>query len=276
MSRFEGRVVLITGAARGQGRNHALRFAAEGADIIAVDACADVDTVGYDLATEEDLAETVRLVEQLDRRILASKTDVRNLEALKAAVDAGVAQLGRLDIVVANAGIAGSGTTHELSAQSWHNMIETNLTGVWNTTTAATPHILAGGKGGSMVLISSVAGMKGLPYNAHYTAAKHGVVGLMKSLANELGPHNIRVNTVNPTNVDTRMLLNDAIYKLFLPDEDSPTREQVVPLLHDMHVLDIPYVQVDDVSNVVLFLAGDESRYVTGISVPVDAGVLIK
>ncbi|MCJ0977803.1 mycofactocin-coupled SDR family oxidoreductase [Rhodococcus sp. ARC_M12] len=276
MNRFEGRVVLITGAARGQGRNHALRFAAEGADIIAVDACADVDTVGYDLATEEDLAETVRLVEKADRRIVASKTDVRNLDDLKAAVDAGVAELGRLDVVVANAGIAGSGTTHELSAQNWHNMIETNLTGVWNTTTAATPHILAGGRGGSMVLISSVAGTKGLPYNAHYTAAKHGVVGLMKSLANELGPQNIRVNTVNPTNVDTRMLLNDAIYKLFLPDEEAPTREQVVPLLHGMHVLDIPYVQVDDVSNVVLFLAGDESRYVTGISVPVDAGVLIK
>ncbi|MDI6630733.1 MAG: mycofactocin-coupled SDR family oxidoreductase, partial [Rhodococcus sp. (in: high G+C Gram-positive bacteria)] len=266
MNRFEGRVVLITGAARGQGRNHALRFAAEGADIIAVDACADVDTVGYDLATGEDLAETVRLVEHLDRRIVASKTDVRNLEGMKAAVDAGVAELGRLDVVVANAGIAGSGTTHELSAQNWHNMIETNLTGVWNTTTAATPHILAGGRGGSMVLISSVAGMKGLPYNAHYTAAKHGVVGLMKSLANELGPQNIRVNTVNPTNVDTRMLLNDAIYKLFLPDEEAPTREQVVPLLHGMHVLDIPYVQVDDVSNAVLFLAGDESRYVTGIS----------
>lgn len=276
MNRFEGRVVLITGAARGQGRNHALRFAAEGADIIAVDACADVDTVGYDLATGEDLAETVRLVEHLDRRIVASKTDVRNLEGMKAAVDAGVAELGRLDVVVANAGIAGSGTTHELSAQNWHNMIETNLTGVWNTTTAATPHILAGGRGGSMVLISSVAGMKGLPYNAHYTAAKHGVVGLMKSLANELGPQNIRVNTVNPTNVDTRMLLNDAIYKLFLPDEEAPTREQVVPLLHGMHVLDIPYVQVDDVSNAVLFLAGDESRYVTGISIPVDAGVLIK
>lgn len=276
MNRFEGRVVLITGAARGQGRNHALRFAAEGADIIAVDACADVDTVGYDLATEEDLAETVRLVEKADRRIVASKTDVRNLDDLKAAVDAGVAELGRLDVVVANAGIAGSGSTHELSAQNWHNMIETNLTGVWNTTTAATPHILAGGRGGSMVLISSVAGTKGLPYNAHYTAAKHGVVGLMKSLANELGPQNIRVNTVNPTNVDTRMLLNDAIYKLFLPDEEAPTREQVVPLLHGMHVLDIPYVQVDDVSNVVLFLAGDESRYVTGISVPVDAGVLIK
>ncbi|MCZ4078045.1 mycofactocin-coupled SDR family oxidoreductase [Rhodococcus sp. H36-A4] len=276
MSRFEDRVVLITGAARGQGRNHALRFAAEGADIIAVDACTDVETVGYDLATEDDLAETVRLVEQLDRRIVSSKTDVRDLEAMKRVVDAGVEELGRLDIVVANAGIAGSGATHELSAQNWHNMIETNLTGVWNTTTAATPHILAGGRGGSMVLISSVAGMKGLPYNAHYTAAKHGVVGLMKSLANELGPQKIRVNTVNPTNVDTRMLLNDAIYRLFLPDEDAPTRDQVVPLRHDMHVLDIPYVQVDDVSNAVLFLAGDESRYVTGISVPVDAGVLIK
>lgn len=276
MSRFSGKVVLITGAARGQGRNHALRFAAEGADIIAVDACEDVDTVGYDLATEDDLAETVRMVEKLDRRIVASKTNVRDLGALRAAVDSAVGELGRLDVVVANAGIAGSGVTHELSAENWHNMIDTNLTGVWNTTTAATPHILSGGQGGSMVLISSVAGTKGLPYNAHYTAAKHGVLGLMKSLANELGPQNIRVNTVNPTNVETRMLLNDAIYKLFLPDEEAPTRDQVVPLLHDMHVLDIPYVEPDDVSNAVLFLAGDESRYVTGISIPVDAGVLVK
>ncbi|WP_037164096.1 mycofactocin-coupled SDR family oxidoreductase [Rhodococcoides fascians] len=276
MSRFSGKVVLITGAARGQGRNHALRFAAEGADIIAVDACEDVDTVGYDLATEDDLAETVQMVEKLDRRIIASKTNVRDLEALRAAVDSAVGELGRLDVVVANAGIAGSGVTHELSAENWHTMIDTNLTGVWNTTTAATPHILRGGEGGSMVLISSVAGTKGLPYNAHYTAAKHGVLGLMKSLANELGPQNIRVNTVNPTNVETRMLLNDAIYKLFLPDEEAPTREQVVPLLNDMHVLDIPYVEPDDVSNAVLFLAGDESRYVTGISIPVDAGVLVK
>ncbi|OZE82081.1 SDR family mycofactocin-dependent oxidoreductase [Rhodococcus sp. 15-649-1-2] len=276
MSRFSGKVVLITGAARGQGRNHALRFAAEGADIIAVDACEDVDTVGYDLATEDDLAETVQMVEKLDRLIIASKTNVRDLEALRAAVDSAVGELGRLDVVVANAGIAGSGVTHELSAENWHTMIDTNLTGVWNTTTAATPHILRGGEGGSMVLISSVAGTKGLPYNAHYTAAKHGVLGLMKSLANELGPQNIRVNTVNPTNVETRMLLNDAIYKLFLPDEEAPTREQVVPLLNDMHVLDIPYVEPDDVSNAVLFLAGDESRYVTGISISVDAGVLVK
>jgi SDR family mycofactocin-dependent oxidoreductase len=204
--KLEGKVAFITGAARGQGRSHAIRLAAEGADIIAVDVCADMPGMPYAGATEQDLAETVKEVEVLDRRIVATKVDVRDYGALKAALDDGVAELGRLDIVSANAGIGSSPyTTQELPEQTWRDMIDVNLTGVWHTAKAAVPHLIAGGRGGSMILTSSAAGLMGYPNIAHYVSAKHGVVGLMRTLALELAPHSIRVNSIHPTQVDTPM-----------------------------------------------------------------------
>jgi (+)-trans-carveol dehydrogenase len=274
--RVGGKVAFITGAARGQGRSHAVRLAQEGADIIAVDHCADIETVGYPMATAEDLAETVRQVEALDRRIVARQADVRDTESLRAAVDAGVAELGRLDIVCANAGILSNGPSHELSEDTWGQMIDINLSGVWRTCKAAIPHLIAGGNGGSIVLTSSVAGLRSYSGVSHYVSAKHGVVGLMKTLAQELAPHRIRVNTVNPTQVDTLMIMNEPMYRLFCPDVDEPTREDFAPASQAMHLLPIPWVDPRDVSNAVLFLASDEARYITGTALPVDAGVLIK
>ena len=208
--RVEGKVAFITGAARGQGRSHAVRLAQEGADIIAVDLCDQVDSVPYQMATPEDLADTVKQVEALDRRIVATKADVRDYGALKKALDDGVAQLGRLDIVSANAGIARFGRAEELPEQTWQDMIDTNLTGVWHTAKAAIPHLIAGGRGGSIVLTSSAAGLKAYANVAHYVSAKHGVVGLMRTLALELAPHMIRVNSLHPTQVDTDMIMNES------------------------------------------------------------------
>lgn len=273
--RVAGKVAFITGAARGQGRSHALRLAQEGADIIAVDLCEPIDTVDYPMATEDDLAETVRLVEALDRRIVARKADVRDTESLKAAVDAGVAELGRLDIVSANAGILSAGQSHELSDETWEQMIAINLSGVWRTCKVAIPHIIAGGRGGSMVLTSSVAGLRSYNGVSHYVSAKHGVVGLMKTLAQELAPHSIRVNTVNPTQVDTDMIQNEMMYHLFRPDLENPTKEQFAEASAATILLPIDWVESIDVSNAVLFLASDEARYITGISLPIDAGALI-
>jgi len=275
MGRVEGKVAFITGAARGQGRSHAIRLAEEGADIIAVDLCDQVDSVPYAMATPDDLAETVKEVESLDRRIVATQADVRDYGALKGALDAGVAELGRLDIVCANAGIF-SFATEELGEQMWKDMIDVNLTGVWHTTKAAVPHLVEGGRGGSMILTSSTAGLKGFANFAHYVAAKHGVVGLMRTLALELAPHLIRVNSVHPTSVNTDMIQNDATYRLFAPDIENPTREQVAPRFGEMNVLPIDWVEARDISNAVLFLASDEARYITGVTLPVDAGFMVK
>ncbi|HEY0804644.1 MAG TPA: mycofactocin-coupled SDR family oxidoreductase, partial [Pseudonocardiaceae bacterium] len=223
--RVAGKVAFITGAARGQGRSHAIRLAEEGADIIAVDICRQVDSVPYPMATPEDLAETVKAIEALDRRIHAVAADVRDYGALKAALDDGVAQLGRLDIVSANAGIASYGQADELDETTWQDMIDTNLTGVWHTAKAAIPHLIEQGTGGSIVLTSSTAGLMAMPNLAHYVSAKHGVVGLMRTLALELAPHFIRVNSVHPTGVNTPMVQNEASIRLFLPDVENPTAE---------------------------------------------------
>ena len=186
--RVAGKVAFITGAARGQGRSHAIRLAQEGADIIAVDICENIASTGYGMATEADLADTVKAVEALDRRIFASKADVRDAAALKAALDAGVAELGKLDIVSANAGICTVQTWDEVTPAIWQDTLDTNLTGVWNTMVAATPHLIANG-GGSIICTSSTAGIKGLPFLSPYVAAKHGVVGIARSLANELAQY---------------------------------------------------------------------------------------
>jgi SDR family mycofactocin-dependent oxidoreductase len=274
--RLEGKVAFITGAARGQGRSHAIRLAQEGADIIAVDICAQVESVPYPMATPADLADTVKEVEALDRRIVATQADVRDFAAMKKAVDDGVAQLGRLDIVSANAGICSFDTLDKLTEQAWRDMIDTNLTGVWHTAKAAIPHLKAGGRGGSIILTSSTAGLMAMENLGHYVSAKHGVVGLMKTLALELAPDMIRVNSVHPTSVNTDMVHNKAMYDLFAPDLDNPTREQVGERFQTLNALPIMWVEPVDISNAVLWLASDESRYVTGVTLPVDAGSLAK
>jgi (+)-trans-carveol dehydrogenase len=274
--RLTGRVAFITGAARGQGRSHAVRLAAEGADIIAADVCGPLPTVAYPLATPADLAQTVRLVEELDRRIVARRADVRDLASLEAALGEGVAELGRLDIVVANAGILSSGSLAELSEQAWREMIDVNLSGVWRTCRAAIPHLIAGGRGGSMILISSVAGLKSYPGMAHYVAAKHGVTGLARGLAAELAAHRIRVNSVHPTQVDTDMIQNDIMYRLFRLDLENPGRDDFAAASRATGLLPVDWVEPADVSSAVAFLAADDSRYITGAALPVDAGALIR
>ena len=275
--KLDGKVAFITGAARSQGRSHALRLAKEGADIIAIDLCAPVDTIEmYPGATEADLAETVKLVEDLDRRIVATKADVRDSAAVKKAVDDGVAELGRLDIVLGNAGVFEIAPALEITDEAWQTMLDVNLTGVWNTCRAALPHLVAGGRGGSIVLTSSTAGLKGTPNTVHYTATKHGVVGIMRTLANEFGQHSIRVNTVHPTGVDTVMIQNPKTWGLFLPDDPNPSREKAEAIFATTNTLPIPWVEPIDISNAIAFLVSDEARYITGATLPVDAGYTIK
>jgi SDR family mycofactocin-dependent oxidoreductase len=266
--RVAGKVAFITGAARGQGRSHAIRLAEEGADIIAVDICRDYGTVPYPMATEADLAETVKAVEALDRRIVATQADVRNAAALKAAVDDGVAQLGRLDIVSANAGICTVQSWDEVTPAVWQDTLDTNLTGVWNTMVVSVPHLIAAG-GGSIICTSSTAGIKGLPYLAPYVAAKHGVVGIARTMANELAIHKIRVNTVHPTGVDTPM--GNGLGGL----EPLINRDPNLGPIY-MNTLPVETVEPRDISHAVLFLASDEARYVTGLEFTVDAGNTIR
>jgi SDR family mycofactocin-dependent oxidoreductase len=275
--RVAGKVAFITGAARGQGRSHAIRLAQEGADIIAVDLTGQIDSVPYPMATPADLAETVKEVEALDRRIIATQADVRDYGAVKAAVDAGVAELGHLDIVSANAGIFSFGTLEELDETQWQDMLDVNLTGVWHAAKATIPHLRAAG-GGSIILTSSTAGLMAIPNIGHYVAAKHGVVGLMRTLALELAPDFIRVNSVHPTSVNTDMIQNAATYELFAPDLPAAerTKEVLGPRFQEMNALPIPWVEPLDISNAVLWLASDESRYVTGVTLPIDAGQLTK
>jgi (+)-trans-carveol dehydrogenase len=277
MGRVEGKVAFITGAARGQGRSHAIRLAQEGADIIAIDVLEDTPYAPYKGSTADDLAETVRQVEALDRRIIATKADVRDFEAIKAAVDDGVAQLGRLDIVSANAGISTAMNHSEnLTEDEWSDMINVNLSGVWRTTKAAIPHIKAGGRGGSIILTSSDAGLFAYENISHYVSAKHGVVGLMRTLALELAPDMIRVNSIHPTTVNTPMVMNEATFKLFRPDLENPTVDDFAAAATTMNALPIPWVEPIDISNAVLFFASDESRYVTGVRLAVDAGAAVK
>lgn len=279
MGRVEGKVAFITGAARGQGRSHAIRLAQEGADIIAVDLCESVPSINrfYAGATPEDLAETVREVEALDRRIVAARADVRDYDALKTALDDGVAQLGHVDIVSANAGVFSFGDrTQDVTDGDWQDVIDINQTGVWHTAKAVIPHLIDQGTGGSMILTSSTAGLKGTPNVAAYTASKHAVVGIMRTLALELAPHRVRVNTVHPTGVATDMILNEATYRLFMPDLEHPTREQAAPVFESTNALPVPWVEPIDISNAVLFLASDEARYITGTELKVDAGYTIK
>ncbi len=265
MGKLEGKVAFITGAARGQGRSHAVRLAGEGADIIAVDICRQIDTVPYPMATPAELAETVKEVEALDRRIFAREADVRDEAGLRAAFEAGMAEIGPADIVLANAGIAPM-SVHEIH-DAWQDVIDVNLTGVFNTVEIAIPSMIARGQGGAIVLTSSTAGITGIGGPTRgglgYTAAKHGLVGLMRSYANNLAPHRIRVNTVHPTGVNTPMVVNDVMAEFLAEAARSGAMANALPV--DM-------VEPVDISNAVLWLVSDEARYVTGITLPVDAG----
>ena len=271
--RVEGQVALITGAGRGQGRSHAVRLAEEGADIIALDLCQPVAGVPYKMSTSEDLKDTARAVEALGRRAYVAEVDVRDLAALTEVVTHAVGELGRLDLVSANAGIAGPfSPADETDAEDWRTTVDINLTGVFNAARAAIPHIKAGGRGGSIVLTSSMAGLKPYLNAVHYVSAKHGVVGLMKALALELAPHSIRVNSLHPTQVDTPMIQNQAMYDLFCPDVENPTKADFEAASRATNAMPVPWVESIDVSNALLFLASDDARYITGAAIPVDAG----
>jgi SDR family mycofactocin-dependent oxidoreductase len=259
------KVVAVTGAARGTGRVHCLRFADEGADLIALDAEAAADEL-RDLATE---------VETRGRRCATGLADVSDLDAVTAAVGTGVAELGRLDVVVANAGIHLPGApSWELDPRDWQRTLDINLTGVWHTVKASVPHISR--EGGSVIIISSTSGIRGLPNTAHYTASKHAVVGLARTLANELGPRGIRVNTVHPGPVATPMVLNEATYRRLRPDLDNPTAADAAEVLQARNLLPVPWVEPIDIANAVVFLASDQARYITGTQLVVDAGLTQK
>jgi SDR family mycofactocin-dependent oxidoreductase len=276
MGRFDGKVVFVTGAARGQGRSHAVRFAAEGADIIGIDMCHDLDTVQYSLARESDLAETVRQVEALDRRMVAQRVDVRDFGELAEAAATGVGEFGRLDVILPNAGIVASGPTWEMPIDKWHDVVDINLTGVFHTIRATVPHMVEAGNGGNVVFTGSLAAMRGIANAGAYVAAKHGVMGLMRTLANELAAHGIRVNAVNPTNVATDMLHNATNYKLFVPEEADPSLDDALDRFMSLNLMPVPWIEAQDISNAMMWLCSDEARFVTGSMLPVDAGGYVK
>ncbi|MBY8861806.1 mycofactocin-coupled SDR family oxidoreductase [Nocardia sp. CA2R105] len=272
MGKLDGKVAFITGAGRGQGRSHAIRFAREGADIIAIDTTESVDSVPYSLSDADDLADTVRAVESTGRRIVARDADVRDYSALVDAVRDGMIAFGRLDIVVANAGISSPAPTLEMSEQTWQDMIDINLTGVWKSLKASVPHIIEGGRGGAVVITSSLAAMHANENTAHYSASKAGLVMLMKVMAKELAPHDIRVNTVHPTTVATEMILNDATYHLFRPDLENPGRSDFEEAARTLNRLPVAALEPDDITDTVLHLVSDEAKFVTGTAQLIDAG----
>ncbi|MGD9794540.1 MAG: mycofactocin-coupled SDR family oxidoreductase [Acidimicrobiia bacterium] len=272
MGKLEGKVAFITGAARGQGRSHAVRLAEEGCDIIAIDICHDVEGMDYSNATESDLAETARLVEALDRRIVARKADVRDLPGLQAAFDEGIAEFGRCDIVLANAGIVNLDSASTNRVAIWRDTIDTNLTGVWHTCEVALPSLVAGGRGGSIVITSSSAGIKGTGTTgaggAAYTAAKRGLVGLMQVLALAYAEHSIRVNTIHPTGVVSGMTMNPSMERLLASGGPELSSMQ--------NALPIQILEARDISNAIAWLVSDEAYYITGIQLPLDAGFTVR
>jgi SDR family mycofactocin-dependent oxidoreductase len=278
MGLLDGKVAFVTGAARGQGRSHAIRLAEEGADVIALDIGREaIESVDYALGTEDELDETIAAIEAHGRRAVKSLADVRDLAQVQSVVDAGLEAFGRIDIVCANAGIGTWGVAWEMTAEHWQEMIDVNLTGVFNTTRATLPSMVERAKGGSLVLTSSTAGLIGYQNTAHYTAAKHGVIGLMKVLAQELGPHGIRVNAICPTTVNTPMVVNDVAFRLFRPDLANPTADDIREPYASLNSLpDIPWIEPADVSEAVLWLCSDHARYVTGVAMPIDAGNIVK
>jgi len=274
MAKLQGKVALITGAARGQGRSHAVRLAEDGADIVAIDIAAPIPTAYYPAATPADLQLTAKLVEAEGVQVLAAEADVRDQAALDQVVTRALVAFGHIDIVVANAGTASHAPTWELADDQWQNVVDVNLTGVWRTVKACVPSMIARGQGGVVVLTSSLAGLHGYGNIAGYVAAKHGVNGLMRTLANELGPHNIRVNTVCPGLINTDMMMNDGTYAMFRPDVQHPTLEDAKVVFRTMQLLPLDWLEPRDVSNAIAFLVSDEARAITGVALPVDGGQL--
>lgn len=269
-AQLSNKVALVTGAARAQGRSHAVALANEGADIIAVDIASDIDSIPYALGTKEELEETAQLVERAGRRVAAYIADVRQLSGLQACVQSGIAELGDIDIVVANAGVMAAGKTDPEDQQVFRDIVETNLFGVWNTIVATVPSIIRKGQGGSIILTSSTQGLAGRGGDGSaavfaYAASKHGIVGLMRSAAHAYAKHNIRVNTVHPTGVATPMVINDHTVQYFQKDPEAATKLAT-------NLLPVPLVEAQDVTNAVIWLASDKARYVTGVTLPVDAG----
>jgi SDR family mycofactocin-dependent oxidoreductase len=267
-----GQVAVVTGAARGQGRSHAVALAKEGASIIALDACAPIATVPYPLSSKADLETTAEQVEALGSRVIRGVVDVRDFAEMDQFIRDAVADLGRLDIVSANAGISTPSPTLEMTEETWQTTIDINLTGVWKTCKATVPHIVAGNRGGSVIITSSSATAVISRNIAHYTATKHGLIGFMRVLAKELAPHRIRVNTVHPTGVKTPMILNEPMYRLFRPDLEDPDREDFETAARSHHALGVSAVEPEDVSAAVVYLAAPSGRYVTGTTFMLDAG----
>jgi SDR family mycofactocin-dependent oxidoreductase len=267
VGRLDGKVAFITGAARGQGRSHAMRLASEGADVIICDICGPVGTSMIRPATPADLEQTVKDVEATGRRVVAEQVDVRDASGLRALADRGARELGHIDVVVANAGILNWAKTHELTQTQWQDVIDVNLTGVFNTIEATLPHLLSQGTGGSIIVTSSSAGLKGQPFTLSYTAAKHGVVGIVNAIAIEYGEYGIRANSVHPCGVRTDM--GDAPGLVELINERAET---VGPVF--MNTLPVEFVEPEDISATVAYLASDDSKYVTGVQLKVDAGTV--
>jgi SDR family mycofactocin-dependent oxidoreductase len=273
--RLEGKVAFITGGARGQGRSHAVGFAREGADVVLLDACSPIESVPYPMPSEDDLAETVALVERAGARAVATVGDVRDAAAVRDAVDRGLEAFGHIDIVAANAGIVSYGPLWEITEDAWNEMLAVNVTGVWQTIRATVPHMIERGQGGSVIATSSCAGLKGFGFAGHYSAAKHAVVGMIRSLAIEIAPHAIRANVVCPFSVGTDMILNEPTYEV-MTGGANPTFEGGREAFQSLNLLPIPWVDTSDVTNLFVFLASDESRYMTGIAIPVDAGFMLR
>ena len=273
---WAGKVAFITGVARGQGRSHALEFARRGADIGGLDICGPIATVPYDLAVPSDLERTAHDIESLGRHAVLETADVRDPAAVRKVVAKVLDTLGRIDVVLTNAGVFSVADPLTLSAETWQDVLDVNLTGVWNTVQACLPAMVGSGNGGSIVMTSSIGGVQGLLQCPHYVASKHGVIGLMRALANELAPHRIRVNAVCPTNVNTPMIQNQANYRTFRPDLEEPQQEDIVDVASSMHLINVPWVEPEDVTAAVVWLASDAARYLTGVALPVDAGLLEK
>ena len=273
MGRVSGKVALVTGAARGQGRSHAIELAKEGARVIASDISAGMLVgVEYPVATSGELEETARLVRVVGGEIITVEADVRDPAAMQAVVDAGIDAFGFIDVVVANAGVFTWGAAAELSWDDWYTVIDINLNGTWNTVRAALPSMVDRGKGGSIMMTASQIATRGQSNCVAYAASKAGIVGMMRALAAELAPHNIRVNTLHPSTVYSPMILNEPVYKVFRPDMDDPGVAEMEAELRPFHMLDVAALDPIDVSHAVVYLASDESRYVTSIKLPLDAG----
>ncbi|WP_068278493.1 mycofactocin-coupled SDR family oxidoreductase [Aldersonia kunmingensis] len=280
MGRVAGKVAFVTGAARGQGRSHALRLAEEGADIIAIDICEDISTIGYPMASREDLDETARLIEKLDRRVVTAVADVREFAQVKEALERGISELGKVDIVVAQAGVAGM--KGEPQTQAWADVVNTNLVGTMNAVHAALPHLA---EGASIIATGSTAALMDTAKvdnpgkdlgGVAYMFSKRALSQFIHELATHLAPRGIRANVVHPTNCNTDMLKSEPMYRSFRPDLENPTLADAEPVFYIQQAMPVPWIEPSDISNMVLFLASEESRYVTGMQMRVDAGGYLK